>query len=102
MHHAIRPVAATLVAFAISVAPPAVATSASDLATKAERLIDQGPADPKRLEEAEGLLQQALQQDPASTRAIAQGARLVLMRGTEDEGVRPSALTKASGMLMRA
>src|SRR4051812_7011148 len=80
----------------------AIEGDASDLAGKAERLIDQGHDDAKRLDEADALIQKALVQDAKSTHALSQQARLLLIRGTEDGGVRRLALMTAAGILNRA
>jgi tetratricopeptide (TPR) repeat protein len=100
---------ALLLRFAILLAASAMAAplgaaegGASDLARQAERLIDLGHADAKRLDEADRLIEAALSQDAKSTHALSQKARLTLVRGTDDDGVKPAALMAAAGILNRA
>lgn len=75
---------------------------AEALAAEAEALLDRWDGEATLLEAAEKLLREALLADPASSLALATQARRVLLAGTEDGGIRPSALRSAEGLLNRA
>jgi tetratricopeptide (TPR) repeat protein len=92
--------------FVTLLAPSFVTLGAGDkaeaLTMEAAQLLDRWDGESEILETADKLLQEAMRLDPASTHAMAEQARRVLLAGTEEEGVRPSALRTAEGLLNRA
>src|SRR5512140_3910083 len=75
---------------------------AAQLAAKADALLDAADGDAKKVEEAGALIGEAIALDPESPRLRAVQARQILLAGTTEEGIRPSALYKANGILTHA
>ena len=92
-------------ALSISILPftiAAVDPAAARLAARADAILDASDGDAARLDEARALVEQSIALDPAAPRARAIQARQVLLAGTTEEGVRPSAIGKARVILEQA
>ena len=111
MHPSVAIARAAVVSACLAIVPLATAQQApggkpSDraeaLAREAQRILDAWDGQSARLEAADKLLQEALRIEPGSSHALAEQARRVLLAGTEEEGIRPSALQAATGLANRA
>jgi tetratricopeptide (TPR) repeat protein len=76
--------------------------SAASLAAAAEEILDHWDGDAKALERAKAAIDESVRLDPTSPHARGVKARQVLADGTTEEGIRPSALGTAHGILFRA
>jgi hypothetical protein len=78
------------------------ADDATSLAARAEYVIDHWDGNPESLASAGEAIEQAVKLDPTNFHFCGIQARQLLLANTTDEGIKPSALGKAHGILLRA